>query len=434
MGRKCQDCNITNNSVTLCQGDLVICSECNFKRFGVPVQRVTSASKLKSIVRSPINAIRDRLFRTPHSPGLSSNSDSTESLNELIPRHSFNVSDVESLPDYLMAGEASSSPSNQGISVPNRSFTDPLLVDSSQTVPAESSQTVPADSSQTVPMKLATTISASKARKQIRKQKIRPTSKPREAPATRRSTRNTGSSSQTTINRVTPTKDSPTKPKPRKAKNSQKVKANTPAKKTDKVILRCGLCMLWFTSEDTEAGAWVCEKCRSVPTQITTLVQEMSSLRTIVSAFQETIKDLARLLAAKTAQCEELLRENQMLQQQTNHVNPPIPSPMGSLVIGDSIIKNIDQDKLIDTKVISMGGACVDDIKRRCLQMKDKFKDITIVVGTNNCDCTQDAESTISDFSQLLQAGHDRAQKVTVSSICPPIDISDIQDPPRGHR
>lgn len=116
-----------------------------------------------------------------------------------------------------------------------------------------------------------------------------------------------------------------------------------------------------------------------------------------------------------------------MLQQQANHVNPPVPSPMGSLVIGDSIIKNIDQDKLIDTKVISMGGACVDDIKRKCLQMKDKFKDIT-TVGTNNCDGTQDAESTISDFRQLLQAGHDRAQKVTVSSICPRTDISDIQD------
>lgn len=184
-----------------------------------------------------------------------------------------------------MADEASSSPSNQGISVPNRSFTYPLLGDSSQTVPANSSQTVP--------MKLATTISTSKARKQIRKQKIRPTSKPREAPATRRSTRNTGSSSQTTINRVTPTKDSPTKPKPSKAKKSQKVKANTPAKKTDKVILRCGLCMLWFTSEDTKAGAWVCEKCRSAPTQITTLVQDMSSLRTMV--FQETNKDLVRL-------------------------------------------------------------------------------------------------------------------------------------------
>jgi hypothetical protein len=97
--------------------------------------------------------------------------------------------------------------------------------------------------------------------------------------------------------------------------------------------------------------------------------------------------------------------------------------PSRSLLIGSSIIRDIDQTKLVDTAVISVSGATVCDIKNRCLSIKDKFKDVTLVVGSNDCAKSEAVDEILDDCKHLLQAASDRsAGSVTVSSICPRTD------------
>ena len=90
MGHQCDGCRIINDSVSMCQGDMPLCPECNTKRFGVGVQETrdsTSASKIgaiETIVLTPINAIRQRLFKSPSlddSPALGGSTDSLHLLN-----------------------------------------------------------------------------------------------------------------------------------------------------------------------------------------------------------------------------------------------------------------------------------------------------------------------------------------------------------------
>lgn len=185
--------------------------------------------------------------------------------------------------------------------------------------------------------------------------------------------------------------------------------------------------MDWFESEETEAGAWVCQTCRLMPANINTLLEEVRSLRTLVSDSQKTMKDLEHHMAAKVAECDTLRQENSSLRERTEHTVLSATVPHTSLLIGDSIIRDIDADKLVDTTVISIGGACVDDVKRRCLQSKERFAKISMVVATNDCASQDDAESILTDYKLLLQAAKEKAVTVTVSSVCPRTDDSEAQ-------
>lgn len=241
-------------------------------------------------------------------------------------------------------------------------------------------------------------ISASKKRKQRNARGKPPTANA--APPPRRTPRNEGNPSQ-----LQPTK-------------VKKVKAKSRTSKPT-VLLRCGLCMDWFESEETEAGAWVCQTCRLMPANINTLLEEVRSLRTLVSDSQKTMKDLVHHMAAKVAECDTLRQENSSLRERTEHTILSATVPHTSLLIVDSIIRDIDADKLVDTTVISIGGACVDVVKRRCLQSKERFAKISMVVGTNDCASQDDAESILTDYKLLLQAAKEKAVTVTVSSVCP---------------
>ena len=89
-------------------------------------------------------------------------------------------------------------------------------------------------------------------------------------------------------------------------------------------MLRCGMCMLWLHStcvgdsdnDTVHQGAWLCSQCRKLPNQVSTLVSELKKLREDISGakglrsafadMQSNNMDLVTLLAAKTAQCDDL--------------------------------------------------------------------------------------------------------------------------------
>ena len=92
-------------------------------------------------------------------------------------------------------------------------------------------------------------------------------------------------------------------------------------------MLRCGMCMLWLhptcvgdSDNDTvHQGAWLCSQCRKLPNQGSILVSKLKKLREDISGakglrsafadIQSNNMDLVTLLAAKTAQCDDLRNE-----------------------------------------------------------------------------------------------------------------------------
>ena len=90
-------------------------------------------------------------------------------------------------------------------------------------------------------------------------------------------------------------------------------------------MLRCGMCMLWLHPTRVGQGAWLCSQCRKLPNQVLTLVSELKKLREDISGakglrsafadMQSNNMDLVTLLAAKTAQCDDLRNKNTGLRE-----------------------------------------------------------------------------------------------------------------------
>ncbi len=70
-------------------------------------------------------------------------------------------------------------------------------------------------------------------------------------------------------------------------------------------------------------------------------------------------------------------------------------------MIGDSTIRDIDENRLLDTKVISKAGASVNDVNSVVDRLPDKYPMIALVVGENNCD-NNSADKTPEDITNSL--------------------------------
>ena len=94
-----------------------------------------------------------------------------------------------------------------------------------------------------------------------------------------------------------------------------------------------------------------------------------------------------------------------------------------TLVIGDSMIKHIDQQKIQrasgDQSVVhSYSGAKVDEIKNKIKHSmeKDQFETIILHVGTNDL-VHEDSEMVATKMDALIKEAKSKARHVVVSSI-----------------
>ena len=102
-----------------------------------------------------------------------------------------------------------------------------------------------------------------------------------------------------------------------------------------------------------------------------------------------------------------------------------------TLLIGDSIIKDIYAKGLCDTEVICMRGKTIQDTSERLKHAKvEEFKAIIIHVGTNNCSndaSTEDAAESYNEMLDNLNSRNPESSKI-ISSIIPRSDSPDNQE------
>ena len=93
----------------------------------------------------------------------------------------------------------------------------------------------------------------------------------------------------------------------------------------------------------------------------------------------------------------------------------------GHLVIGDSLLKNVSPI-VDDITVASKRGAKIQDIAKKLKSYKKKFRQITIVCGTNDVSSKVNVSAIGDKFKALLQLATKKSMSVTVSSIPPRLD------------
>ena len=113
-----------------------------------------------------------------------------------------------------------------------------------------------------------------------------------------------------------------------------------------------------------------------------------------------------------------------------SHGDLPIKLWRSQLIIGSSIIRDIDQGKLQDTDVICIPGGTIDTVKQRISSLDHKYEHITLVVGGNDCDVKPAVppKSVVDSYTDLIDSAKGKANYVNVSSICPRLKCEIAQD------
>ena len=154
----------------------------------------------------------------------------------------------------------------------------------------------------------------------------------------------------------------------------------------------------------------VCKKCRDAIMQKTVpgSNDEMNKLKTELDSIKK--------------ECEKLKQENQELKAKLK--NRPIEN---HLVMSDSMLRDVDQGKLDDTKLVSVKGARVKRIKEEIGKLHGaSFQSVTHIVGTNDLYDFKDDPSKIPEvidvYKELINETKAITGEVIISSVCPRLD------------
>ena len=205
--------------------------------------------------------------------------------------------------------------------------------------------------------------------------------------------------------------------------------------------IRCCVCArhyhvkcLNLPEDEIKGHAWPCLECRVLPHNVKYIRDSIDRLTHFMSSMMNDkiteIKDLK--LKCQNFQTEnETLRQRSMdleyemtaLKSKLTDLSPTSRTPKDSLVLGSSLVRNIDPNKLANTNVCCMPGAKIADIRDKLLNFStagERFSHIYLVVGGNGCaDSDIDMAQTVATYRDAVTTGKDIADNVTISAIPP---------------
>ena len=218
-------------------------------------------------------------------------------------------------------------------------------------------------------------------------------------------------------------------------------------------MLRCGVCMDWFHFDCVGENpkyktTWSCIFCRNMPKLIQKLATEFEQLKIqqiekhethtdlvsqidaltienhkLKSTNSELLKDIDKLTAVRISleQDKELLKAE--LTKSADKPRNVTQSNDKVLLIGSSIIRNVEAQNTDKITVICKRGAKQQDIIQDLKKQTTHYCKAVLVVGTNDCDdATKNCASIMEERHQLLTEAKKHANKVIISSILPRVD------------
>ena len=213
--------------------------------------------------------------------------------------------------------------------------------------------------------------------------------------------------------------------------------------KSRKNLIRCMHCMIWFhpkcvKEQNDYVGVFACFECRKVPQYFVSLAADMSDIMT-------HIRDLSHTTAALDINFEqmkesmnteftslreansELAKENlslkseivslkQLIQRRAQSPHNPNGNPSKSLLLGSSIIGDVQTNNHNELEVMSLPGAKFLDLKQKLDDLKTKSTKFETI-----------HQSTANDVRATADSAVQISQKVIISSILPRADNSSAQ-------
>ena len=224
-------------------------------------------------------------------------------------------------------------------------------------------------------------------------------------------------------------------------------------RKKDDVMIRCVICCVRHHIEcvsvpKEQAGhIWTCFLCRRLAETVgelknklvnmhtqqtemknlldrisTQLAQEKEARNTAEIKLDE-VKNVLSNLNAKITDDAKVCQDNPKdTTLSTAHIIPTAP-PLPCLLLGTSLLRNIDPNNLHDCEVIAKGGATVSDLHAAIDNLPDdkSYSQVTIVAGSIDIESKTVAE-VITDYLALITAASLKAEKIAICSILPRTD------------
>ena len=168
--------------------------------------------------------------------------------------------------------------------------------------------------------------------------------------------------------------------------------------------------------------AYICDACRKLPTSVDNILNTVAGLSELVTSLINTNGDMHQMLSSQSQKIAQM-------QSSIASLSNTSPPKLKDLVLGSSVIRNLDNSKLIDTDVMSISGGRIKDIHQKLKDSDTSYGRITLVVGGNDCSARQDPETIdnlASQYVSLIDEAKLRAPEVCVSTVLP--RVSDIPD------
>ena len=129
-------------------------------------------------------------------------------------------------------------------------------------------------------------------------------------------------------------------------------------------MLRCALCCNWFhhicvdLDPSIPDGVWTCPTCRTISKDVGEIKNTLNIVLGMLTAQTETIVSLKDSLNEKSKECENLIKENLELNKKVHSLvkKNNMSNIQKSLLIGSSIIREVSEDKLVNTDVVCKRG------------------------------------------------------------------------------
>ena len=190
---------------------------------------------------------------------------------------------------------------------------------------------------------------------------------------------------------------------------------------------------------------FTCPTCRMMPSQIKTISTNMTLLINTVSKLSKSNEQLMELSRLRDTQYEKSLEDNRSLREQISKLTTDCNKlkwelmqgqdnahPKKTVLVGSSIIRDIDPNKLIDTEVRSVSGGKVNDVLNIVRNSTSHVDQLITLVGSNDCAEPSREPGSVQDilsiYDELITVAKTKARNVAVSSICPRLNADKAQE------
>ena len=161
--------------------------------------------------------------------------------------------------------------------------------------------------------------------------------------------------------------------------------------------------------------------------QVKLLKDDLSSMKETQTEMMALIRDVLTMVSTEKdlrLKAEKELQEMRAKDEETpENSATTTPPAKPSLLLGTSLLRNVDSHALENWQVIAKGGAKVDDLHAALKELPEEkgYEEIVIIGGSIDVE-NKTAEEVVTDFTATLSSASLRAEKTTVCSVLPRTD------------